>query len=260
MTETITGRLGRLSYLWKHSLILDTAMPFEIVVAHYNEDLGWLKHVSDEATIYSKGDSPAKGFERTSRLPNVGREGHTFLFHIVSRYDTLADTTLFLQGDIHAWNEGTPPHTELSLAELRQRSMTLTGQSATGFGVPGRFNLWDGMQWDKDPKRWLERRGTGMRMSDLTPGQFWQHIFGTEHPDSIAWTSSGIFAVTSKVIRQRPLSFWQNLLEYFQKVNHANPEEGHFLERFWMSVFSADDWSAPGSSDVSLRGTDSDTG
>ena len=233
-------------------------MPFEIVVAHYNENLEWLQDFSDEVTVYSKGNLPAKGFERVSQLPNIGREGHTFLHHIVSRYDSLADTTLFLQGDIYAWNEGTPPHTQLSLAELRERSLSLKGISANGFGVSGRFNLWDGMQWDKDPKRWLERRGKGMRMSDLTPGQFWHFIFGTDHPDSIAWTGSGIFAVTSETLRRHPLCFWENLLGYFEKLAHANPEEGHFLERFWMSIFSADDWSTPGSSDASLRGTDSD--
>ena len=97
-----------------------------------------------------------------------------------------------------------------------------------------------------------------MRMSDLTPGQFWYHVFGTEHPDSIAWTGSGIFAVTSETLRRRPLSFWQRLLGYFEELNHANPEEGHFLERFWMSIFTAEDCSTSGSSDGSLRDTDSD--
>lgn len=258
MTETITIGPGAFFSHQKQTLTLNMALQFEIVVAHYNENLEWLKHVSDEVTVYSKGDPPAKDFERKSKLPNIGREGHTFLHHIVNRYDTLASTTLFLQGDIHAWNEGTPPHTELSLAELRERSLTLTGDTATGFGVSGRFNKWNSMEWDKDPKRWLERRGKGMRMSEITPGQFWHHIFEAGHPESVAWTGSGIFAVTSEAIQRRPLFFWQNLLGYFEKLNHANPEEGHFLERFWMSIFSAEDWSAPGSSDVSLRATDSD--
>lgn len=251
-------RPGTFSCEQKHALVLNMAVHFEIVVAHYNENLQWLEHIFDEVTIYSKGDAPANDFERTFSLPNIGREGHTFLYHIVSRYDTLADTTLFLQGEIHAWKEGTPPHTELSLPELCERSLTLTGLSAMGFGLPGMFDKWNSMEWDKDPRRWLERRGKGMRMSDLTPAQFWYFIFNTEHPESVAWTGSGIFAVTSKAIRRRPLSFWQNLLEYFEMLNHANPEEGHFLERFWMSIFWARDWSAPGSSAASLRATDSD--
>ncbi len=31
------------------------------------------------------------------QLPNVGRETHTYLHHIVSRYDSLADWTVFSQ-------------------------------------------------------------------------------------------------------------------------------------------------------------------
>ena len=234
-------------------------MHFEIVVAHYNENLDWLKHVSNEVTVYTKGTAPPNDFKQTFELPNIGREGHTFLHHIVSRYNNnLAPITLFLQGDIHGWNEGTPPHTELSLTEMRESSLTLRGPSASGFGVAERFDKWNGMEWDTDPTKWLERRGKGMRMSDLTPGQFWQFIFDADHPTSVPWTRSGVFAVTSEAIRRRPLSFWHTLLDYFEKLDHANPEEGHFLERFWTSIFSAEDWSPGGSPEDSIKATDLD--
>lgn len=36
--------------------------------------------------------------EACVELPNVGREGHTFIHHIVTRYDRLADVTLFVNG------------------------------------------------------------------------------------------------------------------------------------------------------------------
>ena len=242
----------------KVKYLLIGTMHFEIVVAHYNENLDWLKHVSNEVTLYTKGAAPTNDFRQISKLPNIGREGHTFLHHIVSRYNTLACITLFLQGDVHGWNEGTPPHTELSLTEMRESSLTLSGPSATGFGLAERFEKWDGMEWDKDPKRWLERRGKGIRMSNLTPGQFWQFIFDADHPASVPWTRAGVFAVTSEAIQHRPLSFWQNLLDYFEKLDHANPEEGHFLERFWTSIFSAEDWSPGGSPVPSTTATDSD--
>jgi hypothetical protein len=38
---------------------------------------------------------------RIYRVPNVGREGHTFLHHIVEHYDNLADHTLFCQETPH---------------------------------------------------------------------------------------------------------------------------------------------------------------
>ncbi|KAA8613382.1 repeatdomain containing protein [Pyrenophora tritici-repentis] len=35
------------------------------------------------------------------KLPNVGREAETYLNHIVSRWDSLAERTVFLQADVH---------------------------------------------------------------------------------------------------------------------------------------------------------------
>ncbi|MGL1148113.1 hypothetical protein ACSTLH_00765, partial [Vibrio parahaemolyticus] len=32
-------------------------------------------------------------------LPNVGREAHTWIHHIIERYETLSPYTLFLQGN-----------------------------------------------------------------------------------------------------------------------------------------------------------------
>ena len=71
---------------------------FEIVVAHYKEDLSWLEGIKRDCSIYSK--SGDKNAPRCSfhKLPNVGREGHAYLHHIVERYHTLAEVTIFLQG------------------------------------------------------------------------------------------------------------------------------------------------------------------
>jgi hypothetical protein len=69
---------------------------FEIVVAKYKEDVGWAASVERNVTIYSKsGDSPY------IELPNIGREAGTYLYHMVDRYDDLADRTLFVQGAPH---------------------------------------------------------------------------------------------------------------------------------------------------------------
>jgi hypothetical protein len=39
--------------------------------------------------------------EKVTKLPNVGREGETFLYHILTQYDTLAQHTMFLQAGVH---------------------------------------------------------------------------------------------------------------------------------------------------------------
>ena len=80
---------------------LERSTSFDLVVAHYNEDVGWAhkdrftKYSPVRMFIYDKG----KGKDGI-RLPNVGREAHTYLWHIVNNYDQLADVTAFLQGKI----------------------------------------------------------------------------------------------------------------------------------------------------------------
>lgn len=84
----------------------------ELCIAHFNEDLSWLAPFSSNCSVYSKGSSPEDTitFAHANRLPNIGRETHTYLTHITQNYDSLPHVTLFLQGNIHDINEGTPAH------------------------------------------------------------------------------------------------------------------------------------------------------
>lgn len=72
-------------------------MDTELVVARYNEDLSWLFKVNNKKiTIYNKGNNINYN---NIKLPNIGRESHTYLTHIIKNYDNLADITIFTQGD-----------------------------------------------------------------------------------------------------------------------------------------------------------------
>jgi len=79
------------------------ASPVEVVVSHFNEDVNWL---ADYATkhrikVYTKGDGQlhkkVHPEVKVESLPNVGRESHTYLRHIVDNYEKLADWTVFSQ-------------------------------------------------------------------------------------------------------------------------------------------------------------------
>ena len=73
-----------------------------IIIARYNENLEWLsKYKEFKIIIYNKGNNC--DFDEASKvinLPNIGRESHTWLHHIVSNYDQLDDVNIFLQGRI----------------------------------------------------------------------------------------------------------------------------------------------------------------
>lgn len=51
------------------------------VIAKYNENVEWLKKLNHPVTVYDKSDNPLEG---SIKLKNVGREGETFLYHIVN--------------------------------------------------------------------------------------------------------------------------------------------------------------------------------
>ena len=60
-------------------------------------------------------------------------------------------------------------------------------------------------------------------------------IFGCVDRDVFA--EAAFFAVSAATIRRRPLIFYKKLLDKFERLNHTNPEIGHFMERFWGEIF-----------------------
>lgn len=72
-------------------------MSTRLVIAKYKEDISWINKIKNHnITVYDKSEVPV---EDSIKLPNVGRECHTFLYHIVKNYDNLDDITVFLQGN-----------------------------------------------------------------------------------------------------------------------------------------------------------------
>jgi hypothetical protein len=68
----------------------------EIVLAQHDENIAWSDRYKHVRTLYCKGAATSSE-EACIRLPNVGREGHTYLHHIVENYDNLANWTVFTQ-------------------------------------------------------------------------------------------------------------------------------------------------------------------
>ena len=212
---------------------------FEIVISHFNEDLSWLAEFSKHCIIYSKGEplpaSASSSFHQTFALPNIGRETHTYLTHIVNNYEHLPPLTLFLQGNIHEINDGTPAHTDMALSEIISRASTFSDGCTMPIGQIHSFSDWDGIQYLPG---WLERRGQSLERTDFTPLQFWRIIFGSLPPESVSFVQGALFGVTRGAIRRRQKSFYKNVLRYFEELGEVNPEEGHYMERFWYAILS----------------------
>jgi hypothetical protein len=75
----------------------------KIVIAKYRENVDWInKYFStdlDRFIIYNKGYDLNNSKYKVIPLKNIGRESHTYLYHIINNYDRLDDYTIFTQAD-----------------------------------------------------------------------------------------------------------------------------------------------------------------
>lgn len=82
-----------------------------ILVARYDEDLEWINtdlldvhDWIDNVLVLNKGPDPVstqfrKGKVRVRNMPNLGREGDSFMAYVESEYDFLPELVFFFQGD-----------------------------------------------------------------------------------------------------------------------------------------------------------------
>ncbi len=202
----------------------------ELVVAHYHENLNWLRKVpsSIQKIVYSKAEiSPPIP---CTPLPNVGREAHTYLYHLTSRYDSLADYTIFCQGKPfdHAYDFH---HSLRAFAAGK---------------LPKSLFHWLGHIIDTDTpdgqlfREWSKNTtGEGLNLAD-----FHQNLFGTSGPENFPFVLGAQFVVMRKLVHRQPLAFYERVLEL--SVNY--PNAAHCYERMWDQVFGAEgvnrDWLA----------------
>ena len=74
----------------------------EVVISRYNEDVSWARYLPFDVIIYNKGSSLNIQHSQhivIIELENIGRESHTYLYHIIKHYEMLKNKTIFLQGD-----------------------------------------------------------------------------------------------------------------------------------------------------------------
>lgn len=175
----------------------------QLVVARYNEDTSWLQQFPEfDVVVYDKGNGGGE-----DRLPNVGREAHTYLHHIVTHYDSLADTTVFLQGDphFHCRSLAEKVYSVHRGTEYLPLSETLIIERADG--TPMHRGLHLERMWDR-------------LLPGTSPPYFLSH-------------SAACFAVSRDRMLKRPLEFYQRMLSAVLE-DDAGPWQA---ERLWAHVF-----------------------
>lgn len=214
------------------SVCADHPKSYALVLARYSEDVSWAaqwQHTLD-VFVYNKGAAcPASFDAHWLSLPNVGRESHTYLTHIIDNYDKLHEVTIFLQGRI----DDVQAHRADRLMDYIAPAKT-HGFSASRLMLvqPSHWNDIDFLSLPKYAPR--VRSGALRRNKDGLLAYAHKH-FG-RMPVLAVSTYNGCFAASRAAILQHPKSFYEKLRATVG--DHADPEEGHFLERLWAHMFS----------------------
>ncbi|GAB2605318.1 DUF3431 domain-containing protein [Spirosoma areae] len=198
------------------------SMP-ELVVAHYTENLNWLRNLPAglAKTVYTKG-ADGSGEHSAIPLPNAGREAHTYLYHLVNRYDFLAEWTVFCQGKPfdHAYD----------FKKTLREFVTLPDQiSPTGFRWLGHLIDTDDNRGQRLFQPWSKNEDG--RELDLSG--FHRALFQNDGPETYTFVLGAQFAVHRDIIRSQPLSFYEQALI----VSVVFPDAAHCFERSWDRVF-----------------------
>jgi len=216
---------------------------YTIVVAHYTESMTWLNYMKpDHLVVYHKGgEAPDAMVPSSSAVPviprpNVGREGETFLHHIIEHYDNLPDYLLLVQGDPFDHMYNVKPHTfQQKIDALVKRGVTDAEPLFTGV--------------------WRERHD---KYSGMNFHAYFNLIFDGEEfpaPSSASFASGSQYIVPRDTILHRPKEFYTRLRDMLCRstVDYADVHDddadapfepstihGWALERLFMYMLRRD--------------------
>lgn len=247
---------------------------FHVVVAHFSEEPYWMSKwiagvravpyaqgLGVHVVIYTKNpDTDLKSLKAVSgadevvRLPNAGREGGTYLHHILENYDNLPQYMWFSQSILKKAQQVKTEHPAELVDWLDQRLRTKFDDH-TGY-----------MSLDRKHDLCYCGHCTDMGRDDWYP--FWPQIYSMlqgkicRSDEAQVVSFNGHFIVSRNRVLARPRSTY----EYLQKLVDApkehlihteaqpkwfdhdkgksepsNPKFGHTLERLWSTVFNCSD-------------------
>ncbi len=214
----------------RYPLIGQRECPYVFVIAHYKEDLSWLKArgIAQYSHVFHKGGDNKPNFDvwRWERLPNIGHEAHTYLHYIIENYHRLPEIVIFLQGKLDD---------HIAVHHNPWQYYYIAHKTGRCFACSAQYSNW-GRIIHNEPYITELRNGI-MKLSPYNFAQFWQVLFeSNSHPRDILQNYHGCFAIKRERILARPKIFYQKAIKLVS--DHVNPENGHYFERTWLSIFT----------------------
>lgn len=205
----------------------------QVVIARYREDISWAAELGLDTVVYNKGPEPLEGAQT---LPNIGREAHTYLTHIVTQWDRLAGNTVFIQGNPfdHLSESG-----QAGVSDLRQMIMDSVERRAQFAGFAWFRLKCDGLGRPHDLRN-PENKGRWAGWGkDIPVEDVFVELFDAKPPmQYTARAATGMYCVSSERIRTRPKAFYEHALRLIEDDPRDENNTGHAFERLWQLIFN----------------------
>lgn len=241
----------------------------EIVISRFNEDLSWSDPFMDIRTIYNKGKDDLN--IDCINIENVGREGHTYLYHIILNYENLSKKTIFIKPNHknHHLNAQwlTFTHGLSNINQFISFSLNdeeryiyfpfldvcdndtvsygpdINGEWKKGYhphGLGKRSYTKNTMDIDENGNlihfgKWLDNSRTAKYGSFVSYFKKYIDSNYDNFPEYFLWSPHGIFTVEKEMIRNRSIESYKEILETLSYGEDV--QEGHYIERSWYYIF-----------------------
>jgi hypothetical protein len=212
-----------------------------VIVSRYNEDLNWLNEypfTEFEYIVYNKGindDFCKNNVIQVVNLPNIGREGHSYLWHIIAHYDHLANILVFFPGSVNIPKKIEKAKRILNaIIQSNYTSAYFDGECVNSiYETFKEFTIKEHPLSCEQNCLLKSNKKLPLQLAKLRPYGIWhKHFFG--NVPAHWYTHYGVFSVDKRDIIQHNVDFYEALIK---TVSVENPEAGHYMERAWGAIF-----------------------
>lgn len=192
------------------SINLDKNNKLEMVISQYNEDIDWIYNnkLQDISIIYNKNNTIHKNYKKSIILDNIGRETHTYLYHIVNNYNNLSPITIFTQAKPF-------DHCNSFIEEINNLDENISFKEFSNALLVVR-------NYKCSNHNCLQIKPTCDKIFKNCPETFY-------------FSPGALFAVSKNQIHKRSLEFYKKCIRLVDYSIH--PNEGYVFERVWRLIF-----------------------
>ena len=175
----------------------------DLVISIYNEEITWLKKRKfNNERVFAYKKFERFDYDFIELLPNVGRESHTYIHHILKQYNSeKSDYTIFLQGDPYPHLFGGPdsiPYMIFDNSYKLTHAYYPLGELVicNEFGHP--LSKWQCELYS-----------------------LWDSLFEADIPNQFIANYGAQHAVHKSILQSRSKKFWEKALELHFEFEHT---------------------------------------